>query len=228
MKNSELVDTTIKVLHDRIVYAARSYSILKDNEQYFDAFIVIGHALETCAKLSYIKDCQDKKEQIKRHDEYYAGSFGNDMIQALELAEDLSDDNVWDAYFQSFQLFKDLDKAIIKPGKDRSKIINQLSNRDGSNDDKTKILNKNYSPPTIQKYIDDFAELICPNNPGWLKTVHLRYCGHKHSNIMQILEFEMMKMHNGSMYIADNIFSRLKEYIDKSRNCDNLIPYAHH
>ena len=54
-------------LYFRVCEAMRSFVLLFENKRYYDAFIIAGHALESCAILSYIKDCKNVEEQKYKH-----------------------------------------------------------------------------------------------------------------------------------------------------------------
>ncbi len=78
-----MFDFVIWNLYDRIANGLKSFDLLCDNRRFYDAFLVAGNVLETCAVLSYIKDKQTEKERLGHLNKYLARSSAGQMVKIL-------------------------------------------------------------------------------------------------------------------------------------------------
>lgn len=83
-----MFDFVIWNLYDRIANGLKSFDLLCDNRRFYDAFLVAGNVLETCAVLSYIKDKQTEKERLKNLNKYLARSSAGQMVKILSWDDD--------------------------------------------------------------------------------------------------------------------------------------------
>lgn len=79
-------------LYYRICEAIKSYIVLYEANRIFDAFIIAGHALETCAILSYIKDNPTEEQQKEKYNLYFASILIGQITANLELSDNLEQD----------------------------------------------------------------------------------------------------------------------------------------
>lgn len=82
-------------LYYRVCEAIKSYIVLYEADRIFDALIIAGHALETCAMLSYIKDNPSEDAKREKYNSYFAGMIFNRIFANLETSESLEDDISW-------------------------------------------------------------------------------------------------------------------------------------
>lgn len=61
--NNDMILFTKWNLYERVCQSIKSFIVLHDNKRFYDAYIIAGHTLETCATLSYIKDTEIDAEQ---------------------------------------------------------------------------------------------------------------------------------------------------------------------
>lgn len=173
-------------LYKRACQAIKSFVLLIDNRQYYDAFIIAGYMLETCAILSYINDNNDKLKRHENYDKYLARSVVGRLIANLELTEDLSSDNSWDAYEQMLKIFYPIGTTILKKGsnKKHEDIIDEIKFRTGKNEEKIRLLKKHYDPPRIDEYIKAFSDNLGNIDDGQFSFYYTKYCNYKHSNVL--------------------------------------------
>ena len=98
-------DFVVWNLYDRIANGLKSFDLLCDNRRFYDAFLVAGNVLETCAVFSYIKDKQTEKERLEHLNKYLARSAAGQLIKTLSWSDDLSKEVVWKAYESGLKLF---------------------------------------------------------------------------------------------------------------------------
>ncbi len=179
-------------LYDRVCEGINSFLILLDKKQIYDAFIIAGHVMETCAMLSYIKDGKTEEERIKNHCKYAARAFAGIMLETLKTSDDLEKNTVWDAYTAVLKLFYPVGVNIIKdtknPKQKHEDIIKQINNRLGTNSEKIKLIEKNYERPNIEEYLRTFSENMDGVDEQRFKHFYLKYCDFKHTNVLACLE----------------------------------------
>ena len=186
-----MFDFVVWNLYDRIANGLKSFELLCDNRRFYDAFLVVGNVLETCAVLSYIKDKQTEKERLKNLNKYLARSAAGQLLKTLSWSEDLSKDIVWKMYETELKLFAPVGDCIIKKLKnsktDKEKhqdILEQLKYRDGCNADKKALINSNYIRPDPQGYVRAFSKTFDRLDNGNFERMYDKYCDFKHVNIM--------------------------------------------
>ena len=178
-------------LYDRIANGLKSFELLCDNRRFYDAFLVAGNVLETCAVLSYIKDKQTEKERLEHLNKYLARSAAGQLIKTLSWSDDLSREVVWKAYESGLKLFAPVGDSIIKKQKsDKTDkeihwdILDKLKYRDGSNADKKSLIYFNYVRPDPQGYVRAFSKTFDRLDNGKFEVMYDKYCDFKHVNIM--------------------------------------------
>lgn len=166
-------------LYNRIYQTIKSFVILYQNGRIYDAFILAGHALETCAIFSFIVDA--KVAEIKKHyQQCLASSTHGRIIANLEFYPDLQSDIAWQCFSYLLRIFYPIGKEIIKPNKNYADIIKQLNDRKGLNKEKIALLFKNFSPNKPSDYIKAFVE----KEELLSKIYYTKYCNFKHSNLL--------------------------------------------
>ncbi len=175
-------------LYTRICEANKSFIVLLDNQQYYDAFLIAGHTLETCSILSYINDCNSEAKCLEHYNKYLAKSAFGRLHAILEINNDLKNDFSWNAYMVMQKIFYPVGATIIRDNKNQEEkhreAIEKLKNRIGSNKDKIRILNKFYAPMPISQYIFAFAKNMGNIDDGLFKQYYNKYCSYKHSNML--------------------------------------------
>lgn len=171
-------------LYDRVYEAIKSFIILYEKQRYCDAFIIAGHALETCAILSYIKDYDSEVKRREQYNKYFASITLGRLVANLELADDLSKEIAWMSFVSVLKLFYPVGKCIIKENKDYEQVIKQINNRKGPNTEKIGILNKNFRSIPIAEYIKIMSDNCKNKDDGQIRRYYTKYCSIKHSNML--------------------------------------------
>ena len=178
-------------LYDRIANGLKSFGLLCDKRCFYDAFLVAGNVLETCAVLSYIKDRQTEKERLKNLNKYMARSVVGQLLKTLSWSEDLSKDIVWKTYEAELKLFAPVGDYIIKKQKNGKTDkenhwdnLDKLKYRGGSNIEKRALINSNYIRPDPQGYVRAFSKTFDRLDNGRFEIMYDKYCDFKHVNIM--------------------------------------------
>ena len=203
---------TMNLLGKRILDAVETSNLLITNERYYDAYIMVGHAFETCAILCYIKDCNNDTDRIERYNKYLASSLHNILYkQCLEFFNDMADDESWSLYLSILNEFNTYGESIIEKDKSHVSYIEQLRVRNSSNEQKKDILRNNYKPIPVEYYISSFMKrLVKSKDRNWFNESYRVYCGHKHSSFNTLA--------NHAVGIDSNYINRIKyliEYITK-------------
>jgi len=184
----EALPYIIWLLYKRTCDALKSFIILAENKCYYDAFIIAGHALETCAVLSYIKDHQDKETQQENYKKYMARSAVGRLIAILEMNDNLNEDIAWETYKVMLGQLHPFGATIIKDQKNtkekHQEAIEKIKFREGPNSEKIKLLQKYYDKPNIKEYITVFSNNMNNVDKGDFYFYYTKYCSHKHSNMM--------------------------------------------
>lgn len=186
-----MFDFVVWNLYDRIANGLKSFDLLCDNRRFYDAFLVAGNVLETCAVLSYIKDKQTEKERLKNLNKYLARSSAGQMVKILSWDDDFHKDSAWNAYFAELKIFAPIGDCIIKKLKNdktdkenHQEILEKLKYRDGSNADKKALIYSNYVRPDPQGYVRAFSKTFDGLDNGNFEHMYDKYCDFKHVNMM--------------------------------------------
>lgn len=185
-KNEDVFQFIIWNLYERVYEGIKSFIILFDNKRFYESYIIIGHALETCAILSYIKDNETKQKE--NCNKYIATNIIGMLIEDLKTNKNLEKDSAWNAYTGWLRLFASHGFTIIKDKKNHAVIFEKLKIREGMNSEKIKLLERNYDPPHIEEYIHLFSAKLDGVDEEKFIRFYLKYCGLKHSNILDCLE----------------------------------------
>ena len=186
-----IFDFVIWNLYDRTANGLKSFDLLCDNRRFYDAFLVAGNVLETCAVFSYIKDKKTEKERLKNLNKYLARSAAGQLIKTLSWSDDLSKEVVWKAYESELKLFAPVGDCIIKKQKNGKTdkevhrgILDKLKYPEGSNADKKALIYSNYERPDPQGYVRAFSKTFDRLDNGNFELMYDKYCDFKHVNIM--------------------------------------------
>jgi hypothetical protein len=175
-------------LYNRVCDAIKSFVILLNNQRYYDAFIIAGHALETCSVLSYIKDHDTEAAQTERYNKYMAHSALGRLIAILEMSVSLEGNCARDAYAVMLKIFHPVGASVIKDTKNikekHKEAIEKLNSREGSNIEKVKLLRKYYDFSHIREYLITFSDNLGNIDNGAFDLYYTKYCNYKHSNML--------------------------------------------
>lgn len=171
-------------LYYRVCEAIKSYIVLYEANRMFDALIIAGHALETCAMLSYIKDTPSEETKREKYNSYVAGMILNRIFDNLEMSQTLEDDISWICYSHMLKMFYTVGKTIISKNKDYEEVIKKINYRKGPNKEKIALFKKSFSPIKVSEYIEDFSNNISNIDDGIFKFFYNKYCSFKHGNIL--------------------------------------------
>lgn len=178
-------------LYDRVTSGLKSFVLLCDNRRFYDAFLVAGNVLETCAVLSYIKDKQTEKERLNNLNKYLARSAAGQLIKTLSWYDDLHEDCTWNSYVAELKIFAPIGASIIKKLKNgktdaenHKEFLDKLKYREGSNIDKKKLISSNYVKPDPQGYVRAFSKTFHKLDNGAFECMYDKYCDFKHVNII--------------------------------------------
>ncbi len=171
-------------LYHRICEAINSFTILFEKERYYDSFIIAGHALETCAILSYITDNPTVEKCQKRYNKYLASATLGRLKYVLELFDNFDKDFAWKTFIDLLEIFKTVDTYIIKYNRNRNEAIKRLSQRESSNKEKIYILNDYYSKIRVRKYINILIQNTSSFGGDEFDRFYQKYCDIKHSNML--------------------------------------------
>jgi len=178
-------------LYDRVAAGLKSFVLLCDNMRFYDAFLIAGNVLETCAVLSYIKDKKTEKERLDNLNKYLARSAAGQLIRILSWDVNLQNDLSWESYVSELKLFAPVGVNIIKKIKNgktdaenHQEILDKLKYREGNNVDKKKLIYSNYKRPDPQGYVRAFSKTFYKLDNGNFERMYDKYCDFKHINIM--------------------------------------------
>lgn len=187
-KNEDAIGYIIWNLYNRVSNGMKSFATLIDNKCYYDAFIIAGHMLETCAILSYIKDNDTEEEQKENYNKYLARSAVGRMIANLEMATNLHRDLDWIVFETILKILYPIGSSIIKdqknPKEKHEEVTQKINYRLGTNEEKIKLLKKHYEPPHIEEYIKAFSDNRGNTDDGQFARWYTKYCNYKHSNML--------------------------------------------
>lgn len=211
-------------LYNRVCEAVKSFVILLDNHRYYDAFVIAGHAFETCCMLSYTKD--DNTEN--NYNRYFAGSAFKRLIALLETEANLEKEISWLAYVSVLRLFYPVGASIIKntqSAKEKhEEVIKKINFRGNTNTEKINLLKNTYKPPYIAEYINIFLDNMGNIDDGEFNRYYKRYCDYKHSNMLAPGALA------GDIDVENidwllNLVLGIRMYLDKSTSNNNLTHY---
>lgn len=227
--DNEVVKYNIYNLYKRIYDDSRSFLTLLDNKHYYEAFIIAGYMLETCAVLSYIKD-QTPEKQIINHNKYFAKSALGRLLAILEMDKsDLAKESARNSYVMVLRLFYPVGASIIKDDKSNNKtpaerheeIANRIKFLSGSNAEKIKILRDSYKRPDPEGYVKAFSNKLENIDGGDFAHSYMKYCDFKHSNILSpgFVSEDIEHIHDWSIDLVFMVLSYLQIF--------GLEPYGH-
>ncbi len=169
-------------LYDRVASGLKSFVLLCDNRRFYDAFLVAGNVLETCAVFSYIKDKQTENERLKNLNKYLARSAAGQLIKLLSWDDNLKRDISWNSYVAELNIFVSVGASIIKEMKNgktdaenHQEILDKLKCREGNNTDKKKLINSNYERPDPQGYVRAFSKTFYKLDNGNFEHMYDKY-----------------------------------------------------
>ncbi len=185
-------------LYNRIRNAISSFIVLFENERYFDAFIIAGHMLETCAVFSYIKDGATAEIRREKYNRFVASSAMERLITHLKTGKDLYDDMNWRMFVCLLKIFYPVGAFIIENKKENQdeksvheECISRINCRLGKNEEKIKLIKKYYKPVRINEYMTEFSLNVGKFDDGEFEKYYTKYCNFKHSNILNFgISFE--------------------------------------
>lgn len=175
-------------LYNRGCEATKSFVILLGNQRYYDAFIIAGHALETCSILSYIKDNDSEAAQFENYNKYMAQSAVDRLIAILEMDSNLEKDYVQNAYEIVLKIFCSAEGAVFKYSQNdeekHKEIIDGMKSLDEINIGKIKSVKNFYKLPRVKDYIIAFSKKIGNIKDKEIFMYYTKYCNYKHSNML--------------------------------------------
>jgi uncharacterized protein YutE (UPF0331/DUF86 family) len=172
-------------LYNRVCEATKSFVFLFDNKRFYDAFLTAGHALETCAILSYVKDNSNEIKQTENYHKYFARSAIGRLLAILEMDKNnLSTESAQNAYTVLLKILYPIGASIIKDGKNYEGIIKNLNTHGGTNEEKSKLLKDSFKRPDPEGYIKSFSKRLGNFDDGQFVLYYTKYCNYKHSNML--------------------------------------------
>lgn len=184
--NEDLIHGVTWGLYNRVCENITSFTILFENKQYCDAFIIAGVALETCAKLSFIKD-RDNIEQSKEYYNKYLASITLSQIKYnLDLDKDLSNEISWINFVNLLKIFYPVGNFIfINKQETYENVIKSINFKLGENKEKISLLKKSFKELPINRYTDFFCEkLKIYEASKEMDRYYKKYCNFKHGNML--------------------------------------------
>lgn len=175
-------------LYNRVCEAVKSFVVLLNNQRYYDAFLIVGHAIETCGVLSYVKDNGTEAAQLENYNKYLAQAAVGRLIAILEMVANLEENFAWDAYVSMLKMLYPVGATIIKGSQNaeekHKEVIEKIKFRTGTNAEKIKLLKKFYAPPRIKDYITVLSNNMDNIDDGEFVRYYTKYCNYKHSNML--------------------------------------------
>ncbi|MDD5021623.1 MAG: DUF5677 domain-containing protein [Endomicrobiaceae bacterium] len=175
-------------LYNRVCEAVKSFVILLDNQRYYDAFIIAGHALETCSILSYIKDNDTEAAKLENYNKYIAQSSVARLIAILEMDSNLEKDYARNAYEIVLQIFCSVENTVFKYTQNteekHKEIIEEIKSLDEISIGTIKSVKNFYKLPRIRDYITAFSKKMGNINDKEIFMYYTKYCDYKHSNML--------------------------------------------
>ncbi len=188
--NEDLIHGVTWGLYNRVCENIKSFTILFENQQYCDAFIIAGVALETCAKLSFIKDRDNLENSKKAYNQYLASTTLSRLKYNLNLDKDLSSELSWANFTHLLKIFYPVGNSIFINKKETyENVIKTINFRLGYNKDKISLLKKSFKELPTNRYIDFFYEKLKIYDESqeiaqYFSRCYSQYCEFKHGNMM--------------------------------------------
>lgn len=216
-------------LYDRVCEAIKSIILLCKNKRYFDAFLIAGHALETCSILSYIKDNPTEELRKQNYKKYSAKCEAGVLIFLLSLDSDLVKESSWNAYAASLKIFYPYGETIIRKEKNEKisakekheSVIKILNNRSGLNVEKIKLIKENYLHPDPGGYIKSFSKRLDNVDGGLFEHFYGKYCAFKHGNLFSVGAVAE-NMNDDIVHLMLDIVCGMTIYLDKCKLKEEL------
>lgn len=173
-------------LYNRICENIKSFTILFENNQFCDAFIIAGVALESCAKLSFIKDQKSAELSRDCYNKYLASITLSQLIYNLSLDNDLKKEISWVNFECLLRIFYPVGNLIFKNKNETYEgIIRKINYRLGENKNKISLLKESFKEIQVSCYTNFFFEkLKIYEAEQEMSRYYKKYCSFKHSNIM--------------------------------------------
>ena len=175
---------TVWQIYRRICEAIKSFTTLLEQKYFCDAFIIAGHALETSAVLSYIKDCSTTEESKDNYNKYLASVTLERIIANLDMSDNLDDEISINVFSHLLKIFYPIGKTILNKNKNYEDIINQINSKQTTIKEKIGILNKSFSPIKPSEYMRTLSDNFDNKDDGQFRRYYRKYCAYKHSNIL--------------------------------------------
>lgn len=216
---------TVWNLYGRVCEGIKSFLLLYDHERFYEAFIIAGYVLETCAMLSYVKDEKTEETQKENYKKYIARASARMLIINLEASSDnLEKDIEWAVYSNLLKIFYPVGASIIKnsdnPKEKHEEIIKKINYRFGTTKEKIKLINNSYKLTNVQEYIKTFIANMDGVGKERFSRFYSKYCNYKHSNILDCIEGQFKDFQiEGVVYVLVLIVTYL--------NVAKLEPYQH-
>lgn len=216
-------------LYDRVCEAIKSVIVLCENQSFFDAFLIAGHALETCSILSYIKDNPTEESRKLNYEKYSARCEAGVLIFILSLDSNLIKESSWNAYASALKIFYSYGETIIRKEKKETisskekhdSVIKILNNRLGLNVEKIKIIKENYIQPDPGGYIKSFSKRLNDIDDGLFNHFYGKYCAFKHGNLFSVGAVAE-NMNDDIVHLMLDIIYGITIYLDKCKLKEEL------
>lgn len=182
---------SIKLLKQRFEASKKAFVILYQNDCKYEATIIAGYMFELLASIYQF-------EQRKKTTNDIMGNMAYKYMEMLLQYPRNSDPAMWDEYFKTaLDVLQNFGDSILKNSQNVYKI---LANETISQDEKLKILGKNYKGKPIQNAINEFIDSIKSVIKKWgnnyknadfiLRNFYISYCCFKHNNFLSYLPQE--------------------------------------
>lgn len=184
--NDDFIHAATWGLYNRVCENIKSFTILFENQQYCDAFIMAGVALETCAKLSFIKDRDNIEQSRESYNKYLASITLCRLIYNLELYDDLKDEQLWMTFSALLKIFYPVGHSIfINKKSSYEDVIKTINYRLGDNKNKISLLKASFKELSVSRYtVFFFEKLKIYDADVEMTRYYKKYCEFKHCNIM--------------------------------------------
>ena len=213
-------------LYNRICEAIKSFIVLYENNRFYDAYIIAGHALETSSLLCYITENKTYEDNFHNYKKYVASNAMNQIIENLYMSETVEKDLDWEIFVAFLKLFYPFGDTLLKDNKNYKEVIDSINSRLGNNKEKIKLFTKNFSPLRPSDYKKYLSKSMNNIDEGRFEQHYKEYCKLKHSNILGSFSFEgefveetktiMLRLVLGLVTYLDKYFKKDCMYKDKN------------
>lgn len=227
-ENEDAIHVVTWMLYNRICESIKSFIILFENNQFCDAFIIAGVALETCAKLSFIKDQKSAELSKECYNKYLASTTISQLIYNLNLEDNLQNELSWINFKNFLNIFYPIGNLIFKNKNDTYEdVIKTINYRPGENKNKISLLKKSFKELPVSYYTNVFfKKLEIYEATQEMSRYYAKYCSFKHSNILSPgvffegaenpLSVEMRnELADDSLYLVLGLIMYLEKYSEK-------------